>query len=59
MPRKARTKSNSGIYHIIVRGINSQNIFHSDEVFQMYKEILETTKILSKFKLYGYCFRYK
>ena len=27
MPRKARRKSEMGIYHIIMRGINRQNIF--------------------------------
>jgi len=27
MPRKAREKSESGIYHIIMRGINRQTIF--------------------------------
>ncbi|MCR4432114.1 MAG: hypothetical protein NUV45_14015 [Tepidanaerobacteraceae bacterium] len=31
MPRKARKKSESGIYHIIMRGINRQNIFEDDE----------------------------
>ncbi|HBQ86986.1 MAG TPA: transposase, partial [Syntrophomonas sp.] len=27
MPRTAREKSESGIYHIMLRGINQQNIF--------------------------------
>ncbi|MBP2656673.1 MAG: transposase IS200-family protein [Firmicutes bacterium] len=31
MPRIARKKSNSGIYHVIVRGINRQDIFHEEE----------------------------
>jgi putative transposase len=55
MPRKNRTKSITGIYHIIVRGINRQNIFNCDEDFQIYLEILEMTKKISKFELYGYC----
>ena len=28
MPRHAREKSETGIYHIMVRGINRQDIFH-------------------------------
>ena len=28
MPRNARQKSDSGLYHIMVRGINRQDIFH-------------------------------
>jgi REP element-mobilizing transposase RayT len=31
MPRSARKKSNTGIYHVILRGINKQNIFEDDE----------------------------
>ncbi len=31
LPRKARQKSESGIYHIIMRGINRQVIFTEDE----------------------------
>ena len=31
MPRQARKKSESGIYHIILRGINQQQIFADEE----------------------------
>jgi len=31
MPREARRKSKSIIYHIMIRGINQQNIFADDE----------------------------
>ncbi|WP_245693065.1 transposase [Sporomusa acidovorans] len=31
MARKPREKSSSGIYHIILRGINRQSIFEDDE----------------------------
>ena len=31
MARLAREKSESGIYHVIARGINRQNIFHDKE----------------------------
>jgi REP element-mobilizing transposase RayT len=33
MPRAARKKSSTGIYHIVLRGINKQQIFEDDEVF--------------------------
>ena len=31
MPRKERTKSGTGIYHVMLRGINKQDIFEDDE----------------------------
>ena len=31
MPRGARKKSGSGIYHIMLRGINRQQIFEDEE----------------------------
>jgi len=31
MPRTARERSNTGIYHIILRGINRQAIFEDEE----------------------------
>ena len=31
MPRKARQQSGSGIYHIMMRGVNRQVIFREDE----------------------------
>ena len=31
MPRQARKKSKSGIYHIMLREINKQQIFEDDE----------------------------
>ena len=34
MPRKARIESKSGIYHIMLRGINRQQIFEDDEDFE-------------------------
>lgn len=31
MPRQARRKSSSGIYHVMLRGINKQQIFEDGE----------------------------
>lgn len=55
MPRVARKKSVSGIHHIMVRGINQQNIFHDDEDREKFIDILKKTKLISQFQLYGYC----
>ena len=55
MPRNARQKSESGIYHIMVRGINRQAIFHDDEDWQKYLETIARMKKENRFKLYGFC----
>ena len=55
MPRKARKKSESGIYHIILRGQNRQMIFKDDEDKEKFLQTLEECKRKSGFKLYGYC----
>lgn len=31
MPRRARERSDTGIYHVILRGIDRQSIFEEDE----------------------------
>jgi len=38
MPRVASKKSKTGIYHVIVRGINRQETFHDEEDLQKYME---------------------
>jgi REP element-mobilizing transposase RayT len=55
MPRHAREKCESGIYHIILRGINRQSIFHDDEDYQRFLETMDRVKNPGKFELYGYC----
>ena len=55
MPRKARRKSSSGIYHIMLRGINRQTIFEDDEDKTRFLEALKKYKDISKYQLYSYC----
>jgi REP element-mobilizing transposase RayT len=55
MPRTARRKSSTGIYHIILRGINRQRIFEDDEDNEKYLQTLAECKKISLFQLYGYC----
>ena len=55
MARQARKKSNSGIYHIILRGINRQQIFEDGEDYSKFLRILEECKAISKFEIFAYC----
>lgn len=55
MPRTARIKSETGIYHIIVRGINRQDIFHDDEDRERYLNTLKRITVEDISDLLGYC----
>jgi len=50
MPRHAREKSETGIYHIMVRGINRQDIFHDEQDYLKYLELLYKIKEEKKHK---------
>jgi len=39
--RKARVKSKNGMYHCMIRGVNRQNIFYSDEDRQYYLNLIK------------------
>lgn len=55
MPRTAREKSESGIYHVMLRGINRQVIFQDDEDCEKYLQGLSECKTVSGFTLHAYC----
>jgi len=55
MPRNARDKSETGIYHVIARGINRQEIFHDAEDHRRYLETLERFTKETGSALLGYC----
>ena len=55
MPRRARRKSESGIYHIMLRGINGQVIFEDEEDNLKFLETLKNYKAVSGYKLFAYC----
>lgn len=55
MPRAARKKSNSGIYHIMLRGINRQQIFEDEEDRERFLSTLENYKDLCGYQIYAYC----
>ena len=55
MARRARKASESGIYHVMVRGINRQTIFEDREDEEKYLELLRSYRKRCGFALYGYC----
>lgn len=55
MPRQARKRSESGIYHIILRGINKQVIFEEDEDYKRFIETIKKYKTVSGYTIYAYC----
>jgi putative transposase len=55
MPRQARSKSKSGIYHVMLRGANRQEIFHDDDDNRKFLEILEKYKTKSHLSIFAWC----
>lgn len=55
MPRQARKKSSSGIYHIMLRGINRQQIFEDEEDQERFLATLHQYKEQCGYTLYAYC----
>ncbi len=55
MPRTARKRSETGVYHVILRGINRRNIFQDKEDRTRFLEILDSVKKRSRCMIYGYC----
>ena len=55
MARQARKASETGIYHVMIRGINYQRIFDDEEDQEKYLQLLKTYRKRCGFALYGYC----
>ena len=55
MSRQARKYAESGIYHVMLRGINQQAIFEDDQDRQQFLQILQDCRARSAFQLYAYC----
>ena len=55
MARQARQLSSTGIYHVILRGINRQNIFEDDEDKSKFLDILIKYKQICQYSVYAYC----
>lgn len=55
MPRTARKKSCKQIYHVMLRGINKQQIFYEKDDYQFFISLLERYKEPCGYEIYAYC----
>lgn len=55
MPRTARKLSKIGVYHVMVRGINRQDIFLDDKDRKTFLDKLNNAKERSNCRIYAYC----
>lgn len=55
MARPPRVKSNSGIYHIMLRGVHRQSIFHDEEDRIRFLYTLEKYKEESGYQVFAWC----
>jgi REP element-mobilizing transposase RayT len=55
MARKRRLEVEGGLYHVITRGNDRQDIFHCDEDFQKFLSLVVTQKEKAPFYLYAWC----
>ena len=56
MGRKPRIPIDGGVYHITSRGHNRFRLFHEDEDYKIYKDIIRKYKERFEFDLFHYCF---
>ena len=55
MPRSVRKISENGIYHVMLRGINRQQIFADSEDYKKFLDCLREYQKKCEFRLYAYC----
>ncbi len=55
MARGARQKSATGIYHIMVRGIDKRDIFIGEMDYKKFLQYIEKAKKKVDFRVYAYC----
>ena len=56
MSRQPRKHSETGMYHIIFRGISRVNIFEDEKDFKKMYEVIQSQKEKMQFEIYAYCF---
>lgn len=56
MSRASRNYSQSGVYHILFRGVNQQSIFEETADYDKLKETILIVKAEMGFEIYAYCF---
>lgn len=55
MSRKAREKSRTGIYHVMLRGVNGQIIFEDDEDYRKFLQTIKDYKEQCGYEVYAFC----
>lgn len=55
MPRTARIYLDDGVFHILCRGNNKQNVFLADSDFAVYKSIIQRLRKDHPLKVFHYC----
>ena len=55
MPRKARETSKTGVYHLIWRGANRQEIFHDEEDYRRFLDNIKKYKLKFNLTIYAWC----
>lgn len=55
MPREARKKSRSGIYHVMLRGANKQEIFHDNQDCLKFLGTVANYKMKLEMSVYAWC----
>ena len=55
MPRQARKKCESRIYHVMLRGINQQLIFQDEDDSRKFLDVLREYKEVCGYELHAYC----
>ena len=55
MPRTARKKSSKQIYHVMLRGINKQQIFYDKEDYRYFIGLLDRYREACEYQIYAYC----
>jgi len=55
MARQARRKSETGIYHVVLRGIDRKTLFEDGEDYDRFMELLQKYKEVGGYRLFAYC----
>ena len=55
MARRLRVEVEGGLYHLITRGNDRQDIFHTEDDRRKFLSLLARQKDRSPFHLYAYC----
>lgn len=55
MPREARKRSRTGIYHVLLRGKDGQVLFHDDEDYARFLDAFYLCREKTGIKVYGWC----